>query len=271
MAIDVTAFTDVDSGDAPALIAYLDVCTRLARSRKPADYARQGIAPGMAVLDAGCGTGDDVRAIAELVGPAGRVAGVDSSRAMILAARQRGLPPNAEVRLAPAHAVPYPDRAFDLVRAERLFQHLAQPDAAARELLRVLKPGGAITILDQDWQTMDVGGADPELSGRIAGAFASSLANGRAGALHGAVLQRAGFREIESCATRTTLPLGPAYALVLSTAVETAKLSGALSAAQAEEWIASLLAANRRGAFSFAVTMHATHARVGATSRPGCS
>ena len=47
------------------------------------------LAPGRRVLDVGCGTGDDVREMAGLVGAAGLVVGIDNSQAMIAVARQR--------------------------------------------------------------------------------------------------------------------------------------------------------------------------------------
>src|SRR5438270_3787680 len=89
---------------------------------------------GAHVLDVGCGTGDDVRMLAELVGPHGRVDGVDVSAAMVRTARERGLPENARVQQAEAGELPFEDETFDAVRAERVFQHLTQPDVAAKEI-----------------------------------------------------------------------------------------------------------------------------------------
>ena len=149
-------FSDADTGD--GLIEYLDAATRVSAEQKRATFAAQKLGPGMRVLDVGCGTGDDVRAIAGIVGPNGRAAGVDRSRTMIEEARARGVPANAEFALAEAGALPFEEASFDAARAERVFQHLAQPEPAARELYRVLKPGGTALLLDQDWESLIVAG-----------------------------------------------------------------------------------------------------------------
>ena len=88
-------FNDADAADGRALIEYLDNAARNSAQTKAATYAAQHLSPGMRVLDAGCGTGDDVRAIAEIVGANGHVTGIDSSRTMIEEARARGVPANA--------------------------------------------------------------------------------------------------------------------------------------------------------------------------------
>ncbi len=150
--------SDADAADGPALIRYLDNAARNSAEAKAATFAAQRLSAGMRVLDAGCGTGDDVRAIAEIVGPAGHAAGVDSSRTMIEEACARGVPSNAAFVSADAGALPFADGAFDAVRAERLFQHLAAPQPAANELRRVLVPGGTALLLDQDWESLAIAG-----------------------------------------------------------------------------------------------------------------
>jgi len=254
----VPGFAKVDASDSHGLIAYLDMCTRISSRRKRASYMEQRIAPGMVVLDAGCGTGDDVRALAEIVGPAGRVVGIDASLAMIAEAQKRGLPENAEARCASVDALPFADATFDACRAERVFQHLRHPEAAARELRRVLKSGGSIIAIDQDWETMTVAGADESATRRILDAFIGNLADGRAGRHHAAILERAGFRDVRVRSEVTTAPLGAAYALVLNSAIECAKATGTITAAEADTWVSSLLSANRQGAFRYEVSMFTT-------------
>jgi len=262
----VAGFADVDATDAAGLISYLDLCTRISVERKRAGYRDQGIAPGMHVLDAGCGTGDDLRAIAELVGPLGRAVGVDASRAMIAEARKRGLPSNAQALQASADALPFPDATFDVCRADRLFQHLPAPDAAARELRRVLKPGGNLMLLDQDWETVEIRGGDPALTAAIVGAFAAALANGSAGRHHRSLLERAGFCDVRVTASATRAPFATAYALMLSSAVECAKAAGVIDSDGGNAWISTLLAANRRGEFSYGVTISVAHGSTPARS-----
>lgn len=259
--LGLEGFTNVDGSDVRAYIDYLDSVTRASRSAKSASYSAQGITLGMNVLDVGCGVGDDVRAIAELVGANGESAGVDASQALVGEARARGVPPNVVFTCASVDNLPYPDAHFDAVRAERLFQHLERADDAAAEIARVLKPNGSVLVVDQDWETVVVSGADASITRRVVQAGADALANGWAGRNHSAMLVRAGFRDVRVIAGVTTLPLGPAYALVLQSALASATASNAITSEEAETWLASLLAADQRGEFFYAVSVFAALAR----------
>src|SRR5579872_1062657 len=117
-------FTNADASNPSALIAYLDAVSRAGVEDKRRTYEAQGLAAGMRVLDVGCGTGDDVRAIAEIVGTSGKVVGIDPSAAMIREARTRGVPGNVEFLEASAESLPFESASFDASRAERVFVHL---------------------------------------------------------------------------------------------------------------------------------------------------
>ncbi len=155
-AVNGTKFSDVDGSDDPqARVRYLDVVANAS------DYKREsiellGLAPGDRVLDVGCGTGDDVRLIAKLVGPAGRAVGLDSSTTMIDEARRRGQPNSVEFHQGDVYRLPFPDDSFDAVRADRVFQHLLEPLAALHEIRRVTRSGGVISVGDPDWETLVV-------------------------------------------------------------------------------------------------------------------
>jgi ubiquinone/menaquinone biosynthesis C-methylase UbiE len=134
------------TGRAGEFVRYLDERTSLdffqLIDRRITD--RLEVRPGGRYLDVGCGTGDDARGLAGLVGPSGEVVGIDSSEAMIAEARRRaegsGLPVAFES--ADAHRLPFADGAFDGCRVERVLQHLADPQQAVREMARVTRPGG---------------------------------------------------------------------------------------------------------------------------------
>ena len=89
--------------------------------------------PGMRVLDAGCGNGLYLRALA---GGPGRAAGCDLSMGMLRAA---GLPALVNADVA---ALPFRDGAFDAVLAVHMLYHVPDRQATVRELRRVLAPGG---------------------------------------------------------------------------------------------------------------------------------
>jgi SAM-dependent methyltransferase len=112
-----------------------------------------GIRTGMRVADIGCGVGQVTADLAALVGPAGHVVGVDLSRAQLEQAdcvcQERGLT-NVSWVAASAEATGLPTASFDLVYCRFLLMHLVDPDAALREMHRLLRPGGMLVCEDGD-------------------------------------------------------------------------------------------------------------------------
>jgi SAM-dependent methyltransferase len=100
-----------------------------------------GIAPGERVVDVGCGTGALTAVLAELVGAA-NVAGVDPSEPFVAQACARV--PGADLRVAPAEALPFEDAAFDAALSQLVFHFVSNPVAAVREMARVTRPGGRV-------------------------------------------------------------------------------------------------------------------------------
>jgi SAM-dependent methyltransferase len=92
-----------------------------------------GLSPGMRVLDAGCGNGVYLRALADR---AARAVGCDLSMGMLRAADHLARV-NADVTVLPLR-----DGAFDVVLAIHTLYHVPDREAAIRELRRVLAPGG---------------------------------------------------------------------------------------------------------------------------------
>lgn len=249
------SFSNVDSSsDAREFVSYLDDVTRIAADGKRQSYQALQLQPGMTVLDLGCGTGDDVRALAEIVGENGRACGVDFSQVMIDEAVNRGVPPNAEFTWASAVELPFEDGAFDAARAERVFQHLDKPDAAARELQRVVKPGGIAMVIDQDWETLAVAGSEKPLTRKICQAFADHSVNGWAGRNHRGLLTRAGFHDVTVQPFTYMLPYPAATQLVLEPAVEYARKGGVITAHEAAQWLTDLQMAEECGEFVCAFT-----------------
>jgi ubiquinone/menaquinone biosynthesis C-methylase UbiE len=153
-------------------------------ARRTADEAAAfllpALRPGMQVLDVGCGPGSITRGLAERVAP-GQVVGLDLSGETLAAARAeaaaRGLD-NLAYQEGSVYQIPFPDAAFDAAYAHQVFQHLAEPAAALREMLRVLRPAGLIAVRDVDWGTASYWPRDPWLDRFIDMHFKTWYRNG---------------------------------------------------------------------------------------------
>ena len=103
------------------------------------------------VLDVCCGTGDMTLALARARrGSQARIVGLDFSAAMLQRARAKSAArfPDVEWIEADALHAPLPDSSFDLVVSAFGFRNLANYESGLREMARLLKPGGALGILD---------------------------------------------------------------------------------------------------------------------------
>jgi ubiquinone/menaquinone biosynthesis C-methylase UbiE len=248
-------FRDIDSsGDAAQLLEYLDGYGSIpaVREEKQASLALLELGRGAAALDVGCGTGDDVLALAALVGPDGAAVGVDPSASAIAEAKRRGAGVRqASFREASAEHLPYPDATFDACRSDRTFQHLADPEAALRELIRVTRPGGRLAVTEVMNILLIDGAPDPSTTGRtVLGELWASrerttwigymlpLLIGRAG------LVGAGARSQERAVSSfdAIQRMFPVRRLAHS-----AVSAGRLAAADADRWLADLDSAAERG------------------------
>ena len=256
---------DAAGGDVD-LVAALDDMAAFPAVQRLRAAATGLLAPrgGDRVVDVGCGSGDQVRALAAAVGPTGSVVGIDPSATMLDEARRRtaeGQVP-VEYRLGDATHLDIDDVSVDGSRCERVFQHLADPAAAMAELVRITRPGGRIVVIDTDWGMHAIHGADPDVTARIVACWAGSAANGWSGRRLPGLFAAAGIDQFDVVAeTFTSLdPQAPARAPFPQMAAA-AYDAGALTRDEAEAWLAQLVDAGRRRQFFWAATMFAVGGR----------
>lgn len=104
-----------------------------------------GIAPGMRILDAGCGTGVVAVTAARL---GAKVTGADLTPELLVRARENAQIADVSVEWAEADVeqLPFADGEFDAVLSQYAHMFAPRPEVAVREILRVLRPGGTIAF-----------------------------------------------------------------------------------------------------------------------------
>lgn len=111
-----------------------------------------GVRPGQKVLDLAGGTGDLAAKFARIVGPTGEVVLADINDSMLRVGRDKlrdmGIVGNVSYVQADAEKLPFEDNTFDLITIAFGLRNVTDKDAALRSMLRVLKPGGRLLVLE---------------------------------------------------------------------------------------------------------------------------
>jgi ubiquinone/menaquinone biosynthesis C-methylase UbiE len=143
------------NGDSTYTPGHTDNAVSFMRHRRAATHAAFALdlfKSGMTVLDCGCGPGSITLDLARLVAP-GAVTGVDAQGEQFAEGREAAAREGLDVRFEEANVtqLPLADASFDAVFSHALFEHLPNPAGAAREIARVLKPGGFFAVRSPDW------------------------------------------------------------------------------------------------------------------------
>jgi demethylmenaquinone methyltransferase/2-methoxy-6-polyprenyl-1,4-benzoquinol methylase len=110
------------------------------------------VCKGHKVLDIAGGTGDLAAKFSRIVGPEGTVVLADINDSMLKVGRDRlidrGIVDNVQFSQADAQHLPFPDNTFDVITIAFGLRNVTDKDMALRSMLRVLKPGGRLLILE---------------------------------------------------------------------------------------------------------------------------
>jgi SAM-dependent methyltransferase len=172
------------------------------------------LAPGASALDLGCGSGEALGLLSDLVGASGRVVGVDQDEASLAGLRalirERELG-NVEIVQADACETGLPRSSFDLVLARMLLVNHPAPEQVVDEVARLVKPGGWVAAIEPDHALRVCYPPHPALQrlcALLAAAFRYDGADGHVGRRLPHLLATAGMANIAVEARAPTYPPG---------------------------------------------------------------
>lgn len=254
-------WSDVDRVAEPGyFIDYLDTATALEffQAYKLESYGHLEVKEGDHILDVGCGTGDDVLALAKIVGNTGRVVGIDNSESLIAEAKKRaeGLSLPIEFYVGDAHNLDFDDNAFDGCRADRVFQHLPDRKQSLAEMTRVARPGARIAVNEPDWETLVLDSPNRDLTRKILNHFCDNVRNGWCGRQLPALFKKASLLEIVVY-TKTLILTDFELAnqlYGLQATAESMREAGMITMLEVKEWVEQLRQTSQAGFFFSALT-----------------
>lgn len=250
----IAGFCDVDAAADPgAYIAFLDAFQRNLAPMIDTGIDLLRLREGGSVFDLGCGHGAVFDRLAAKVGAAGRITGLDASRALLAEARRRCQARALRVELheGDAHRLPFDDAAFDAARADRLLIFLHDPAAALAELVRVTRRGGRIVVTEADLGSAVVDAPDAGLTQLLLATAAEAVPNGWIGRRLRRLFAECGLIDVEM---RMFNAPSTSFAewvrrMGVAPAARRAVELGRTSALAVDTWLAELEARDRAGHF----------------------
>ena len=141
-----------------------------------------------------------------------------------------------------------PDGSFDAARSERTLQWLVDPAAAVREMVRVVRPGGRISLIDTDWSTFTIDVGDDALAAVVRDAGCVPLA-------------RTDATQTWTAWDPDVSP-APLGCFSMQSLADDLVATDRLAAAERERFVSTIHEAARLGRFSMRLTMYAVVAAV---------
>lgn len=213
-------------------------------------WANVGIVAGARVADIGCGPGLVLLELADVVGPTGHVAGVDREPDAVAHAQQMvadaGLG-NVVVRQGPATATGLEPGSFDVVNVRQVLAHntAAERTAIVAHALDLLRPGGALYVVDTDLSAVRLDPPNEDLAHLLDAYNAHLAAKGTpatVGPNLGSLLLDGGFVDIQREAELLASPGVPGLRPPAWAARDAIVASGHATAADVARWDTALTA-----------------------------
>lgn len=198
-----TGFRDVDgTGDTPACTRCLDLIAGIPffYTIKQENFQIIASAGPALVLDAGCGAGTDLAALAGILPHKSRLVGLDASAALLATAAERTAPFRDRCDLVRGDLLrlPFASGTFSACRIDRVLQHTHNPAHVVEELVRILAPGGLLIAFDNDWDTLRISLEDTGAAAKIARSWSDSFASGRTGKDLAGIFCDSGLRQVSA-------------------------------------------------------------------------
>ena len=251
---DITRFTAVDQQRDPNyFIRFLDAANAIPDILyvKATMHSRLELYEGLALLDIGCGTGDDVRSLAQLLGARGKLVGLDFSDTMITEARRRRselyLP--IEFEQGDVQNLRFPDASLDRCRSERTLMHVDDPVRALHEMIRVLRPGGRVVVFDFDWETVFVDSPYKSATRTVVRSFCDGIKQGWIGRSLPRMFKEAGLTHVLAEPHALRIPNCAFAHLLFDAHLAQAVAAGVLPENELRSWWADLERAEEKGSF----------------------
>ena len=215
------------------------------------------IQQGEAALDVGCGSGFLSEEFCRRVGDGGRVIAIDKSAEMVDAARARCAGHTEfSAREGNVTLLEFSGQTFDLVACTQVLLYVADVEQAIKEMVRVLKPGGRLAILETDWRTAVMRTSHEDLTRAIYDAWDATVPSPNLPVRLKKLMQNAGIENIHV----EGIPL-------VNTEFDTANFSvgsldwlsgnaykqGAISKEESKLWRDDLAALGQNGEYFFCV------------------
>ncbi len=251
-------FTQVDrTKDPDFFVRFMDEAQKppAIQASKRLMLERLALEKGVAVLDVGCGPGTDVFDMVDLVGPAGRLVGLDASEVMIAEARRRATDLHVPItfEVGEVQALPFADATFDVCRAQRLLEHLPDAERAIGEMVRVTRPGGRILVFDFDWDTLIIDHPDKDTTRTITLSYSDSIRNGWIGRQLPRLFKQQHLEVLSLDPVQVFVHYALAE-LFLGSHLTVVQTNGTLSAERAQQWWEYLQQADKHGTLLISFT-----------------